>query len=322
MISCGGNLVYCFLGLILKLLCQYKGGSVLKFLEKFDSYCVEHCLHLCQQYGIIDTAAFLPERVGDVGRSSLFEHVLWSLIRPVNEMLNLLRACIGLRPQNTPRLNPEEAEAHWFLNYLTHKININMLFLSCSSFGYHSDCEPLMDSNVEERPYERKDYFGMLDGSENSPLDNESYKSRWKISKSHNGHIMRKLLSQFIKEIVEGLIGFVHLPTIMSKLLSDNRSQEFGDYKFTILGMLVQNYVFLKIHLLKVQRNFVLSCFHKHGNMSAMSLLKKGASQRNFTLFLFIHWLTSSVNECMLVNNLFVLTIDNHFMVPEKPSTK
>lgn len=33
----------------------------------FDSYRVEHCLRLCQEYGIIDAAAFLLERVGDVG---------------------------------------------------------------------------------------------------------------------------------------------------------------------------------------------------------------------------------------------------------------
>lgn len=33
----------------------------------FDSYRVEHCLRLCQEYGIIDASAFLLERVGDVG---------------------------------------------------------------------------------------------------------------------------------------------------------------------------------------------------------------------------------------------------------------
>ena len=34
------------------------------------------------------------------------------------------------------------------------------------------------------------------------------------------------------------MIGYVRLPTIMSKLLSDNGTQEFGDFKLTILGML------------------------------------------------------------------------------------
>lgn len=53
--------------LILQLLCQYERRSVLKFLETFESYRVEHCLRLCQEYGIIDAAAFLLERVGDVG---------------------------------------------------------------------------------------------------------------------------------------------------------------------------------------------------------------------------------------------------------------
>lgn len=57
--------------LILQLLCQYEGSSVLKFLEMFDSYRVEHCLRLCQKYGIIDAAAFLLERVGDVGSALL-----------------------------------------------------------------------------------------------------------------------------------------------------------------------------------------------------------------------------------------------------------
>jgi hypothetical protein len=95
-----------------------------------------------------------------------------------------------------------------------------------------------MDSCIEEREHERKNYFGMLAGSADSQLDKNTYKSRWKISKSLNGPIMRKLLSHFIKQIVEGMIGFVHLPTIMSKLLSDNGSQEFGDFKLTILGML------------------------------------------------------------------------------------
>lgn len=55
----------------MQLLCRYEGGSVLKFLETFDSYRVEHCLRLCQEYGIIDAAAFLLERVGDVGSALL-----------------------------------------------------------------------------------------------------------------------------------------------------------------------------------------------------------------------------------------------------------
>lgn len=60
-----------------------------------------------------------------------------------------------------------------------------------------------------------------------------------KISKSGKcAHVTRKMFSIFIKEIVEGMIGYVRLPRIMLKLLSDNGNQEFGDLKLTILEIL------------------------------------------------------------------------------------
>ncbi|CAJ1950547.1 unnamed protein product [Sphenostylis stenocarpa] len=270
--------------LYLELLCQYEGNSVLKFLEMFDSYRVEHCLRLCQEYGIIDATAFLLERVGDIGKAlsltlsdlndkfleldaaveavvlnhrrggssrvDVFDSVLRT--KEGSDIHNLLRACIGLCQRNTPRLNPEESEAHWF----------NLL---------DSFCDPLVDSNVEERTYESKNYFGMLSGSADSQQDKDTYKCSWKISKSRNGHILRKLLSQFIKEIVEGMIGFVHLPKIMSKLLSDNGSQEFGDFKLTILGML-GTYGFER-RILDAAKSLI-----EDDSFYTMSLLKKGAS--------------------------------------------
>lgn len=60
-----------------------------------------------------------------------------------------------------------------------------------------------------------------------------------KTSKSGRyAHMTRKMFSIFIKEIVEGMIGYVRLPRIMLKLLSDNGNQEFGDLKLTILEIL------------------------------------------------------------------------------------
>ncbi|XP_058763100.1 uncharacterized protein LOC131636503 isoform X1 [Vicia villosa] len=268
----------------LELLCQYERGSVLKFLEMFDSYRVEHCLRLCQEYGIIDAAAFLLERVGDVGSAlsltlsdlndkfveldaaveavvlnhpkldsshmEVFNIVLRT--KEVNIMYDLLHACIGLCQRNTPRLNPEESEAHWF----------KLL---------DSFCDPLMDSYVEERAYKRNNYFGVLAGSADSQPDKDTYKSSWKISQSRNGDLLRKLLSQFIKEIVEGMIGYVHLPAIMSKLLSDNGSQEFGYFKLTILGML-GTYGFER-RILDAAKSLI-----EDDTFYTMSLLKKGAS--------------------------------------------
>ena len=95
-----------------------------------------------------------------------------------------------------------------------------------------------MGSYCDERVSEKENHAGMLIESLGSQ-EEEKCIIKWRIPKSNKGgHILRKLFSQFIKEIVEGMIGYVHLPTIMSKLLSDNGSQEFGDFKHTILGML------------------------------------------------------------------------------------
>ncbi|KAM3306256.1 hypothetical protein P3S67_013126 [Capsicum chacoense] len=75
-------------------------------------------------------------------------------------------------------------------------------------------CEPLVDSHdhsiIRYKDEERE--------QEGEP----ACKIRWKVSKSHrNTHILRKLISAFIKEIVEGMIGYVCLPRIILKLLSD-----------------------------------------------------------------------------------------------------
>ena len=95
-----------------------------------------------------------------------------------------------------------------------------------------------MDSYGDEMVSRGENHVPLLTESSVSHED-EACIVNWRISKSHRGaHILRKLFSQFIKEIVEVMIGYVFLPTIMSKLLSDNGSQEFGDFKLTILGML------------------------------------------------------------------------------------
>ncbi|XP_075111322.1 uncharacterized protein LOC142161740 [Nicotiana tabacum] len=78
-----------------KLLCRYEHKSVLRFLETFENYRVERCLHLCREYGIVDTASLLLERVGDIGSalllaiSSLAEKFI--LLLKVNTVMQLPR---------------------------------------------------------------------------------------------------------------------------------------------------------------------------------------------------------------------------------------
>ncbi|XP_010522886.1 PREDICTED: vacuolar protein sorting-associated protein 8 homolog isoform X2 [Tarenaya hassleriana] len=271
--------------LYLELLCKYDQKSVLRFLETFDSYRVEHCLRLCQEYGIVDAAAFLLERVGDAasalsltvsGLSEKFvelENAVGGVtsklgksesasleqfgsvldLKEVHDIRSILQACIGLCQRNTPRLNPEESETLWFRLLDTF-------------------CEPLMDSYREQRNSDGIKKGPTVGKSSGCCDDEATHTIKWKIPKSHScTQMMRKLFSKFIKEIVEGMIGYVRLPTIMSKLLSDNGNQEFGDFKLTILGML-GTYGFER-RILDTAKSLI-----EDDTFYTMSLLKKGAT--------------------------------------------
>ncbi|KAK9068340.1 hypothetical protein SSX86_012451 [Deinandra increscens subsp. villosa] len=253
--------------LYLELLCQYEPNSVLHFLETCESYRVDHCLRLCQEHKITDAAAFLLERVGDVGsalsftlsdladRFSLLEAAAQSaydyagvdeaMKKEVNDILHIVRTCVGLCQRNSSRLDPNESEALWF--QLLDKF-----------------CEPLTNPCAGKMDSEQKD--------QNS-ISSESFKTKWMVRGSDKGsHVLRKLFSVFIKEIVEGMIGYVRLPTVMMKLLSDNGSQEFGDFKPTILGML-GTYDFER-RILDTARSLI-----EDDTFYTMTLLKRGASQ-------------------------------------------
>ncbi|KAM3306257.1 hypothetical protein P3S67_013127 [Capsicum chacoense] len=108
--------------LYIELLCRYERKSVLRFLETSESYRVERCLYICQEYAVIDAANFLLERAGDIGSALLLvisslnekfilldtvvesehcdmapEHFKAILSKKeVTDILEILRTCIGL----------------------------------------------------------------------------------------------------------------------------------------------------------------------------------------------------------------------------------
>lgn len=263
--------------LYLELLCQYEPDSVLKFLDTFENYRVDRCLQLCQEYGIVDAAAFLLERVGDVGSALVLtlsgindKFIMLDNAVGVSDMAGvkhayadyfaaasgfieghnirkILRACIGLCQRNTPRLDPEESESLWF-----HLLD--------------SFCKPLTIS-------EGNSEIDILTQSLSSKDDQEVDSVKWRVPKNQKyAPILKRLFSQFVKEIVEGMIGYVRLPSIMAKLLSDNSSQEFGDFKLTIMGML-GTYGFER-RILDTAKSLI-----EDDTFYNMSVLKKGASK-------------------------------------------
>ncbi|KAH9613347.1 hypothetical protein KSS87_008185 [Heliosperma pusillum] len=265
--------------LYLEMLCKYEPDSVLKFLEASESYRVDRCLQLCQEHGIVDAAAFLLERVGDVGSALLLvlsnlndkfmmldtavgclipskdedkighiDHLpAASRLEEVQEVERILHACIGLCQRNTPRLESDEAESLWF-----HMLD--------------TFCKPLLISQGNSE-------IGMFVQSSSFKKASEADEITWRICGSQRyAPLLKRLFSQFIKEIVEGMIGYVRLPSIMSKLLTDNGGQEFGDFKPTILGML-GTYSF-EMRILDTAK-----CLIEDDTFYTMSTLRKGASK-------------------------------------------
>ncbi|XP_073396316.1 uncharacterized protein [Physcomitrium patens] len=126
--------------LYVELLCKFEPHAVLKFLESYENYRLEHCLKLCQEYGITDAAIFLLERVGDVAsaldlvlkdveicrdrlelfvstssRTSVqaFDKDQQSVVE-VGAVKAAVAAAVALCQRNTQRLEPRESITLWF----------------------------------------------------------------------------------------------------------------------------------------------------------------------------------------------------------------
>ncbi|KAG9455232.1 hypothetical protein H6P81_008136 [Aristolochia fimbriata] len=264
--------------LYLELLCQYDRSSVLNFLETFENYQLERCLRLCQDYEVTDAAAFLLERAGDVPTalsltlSGLGEklHVLDAALekrfpqissgrfseieqfdnilemQEVSNICDVLHASVGLCQRNTPRLDPQESESLWFRL-------LDSFFL------------PLRELYCDKKKFSGGHSTDTLGGT-------EPFLYKWRISRSEEGaQIFQRLLCRFIREVVEGMIGYIPLSVIMAKLLSDNGTLEFGDFKLTILGML-GTYGYER-RILDTAKSLI-----EDDTFYSMSLLKKGAS--------------------------------------------
>uniref|UniRef100_J3L970 RING-type domain-containing protein n=2 Tax=Oryza brachyantha TaxID=4533 RepID=J3L970_ORYBR len=268
--------------LYLELLCQYERRSVLKFLETFDSYKLERCLHLCLDYGVTDAAAFLQERVGDVGSalvlilagldekislfiSSVENAFSWIASKSISEIeqpdvvlklseahpvLDALRAAIGLCQRNSQRLNPEESQSLWF--QLLDSFSEPLKKLYGSKDVHEKGVRPNGSETLNRQPKDK------------------GFSQKTRISVYQRClNALRRVFSQFVGEIIEAMAGHIPLPAIMGKLLSDNGSQEFGDFKLVIHRMLSM-YLYEK-RILETAKSVI-----EDDSFYTLSLLKRG----------------------------------------------
>ncbi|KAF7104037.1 hypothetical protein CFC21_104966 [Triticum aestivum] len=266
----------------LKLLCQYEPRSVLKFLETFDSNRLDGCLQPCLDYGVTDAAAFLQERRGYVQSAlalvlagldekisqfitsveNVFSHISSKSISEIEQpaivlkmseahpVLDTLRSSIGLCQRNSQRSDPGKSQSLWF---------------------------QLLDSFSEalKKLYGSKDVNGKGcpskgDETTNGHPTGNGFSQQTAISAYQRClNTLRRVFSQFIGEIIEAMAGYIPLPTIMSKLLSDNGSQEFGDFKLVIHRM-------LSMHLYEKRILETTKSVIEDDSFYTLSLLKRG----------------------------------------------
>ncbi|CAM6071281.1 unnamed protein product [Sphagnum tenellum] len=217
--------------LYVQLLCQFEPRLVLKFLESYENYRLEHCLKLCQEYGITDAAIFLLERVGDVASalglllvevdarmldfksaimasSSLAAQVSnnndkWLDIPQVASFKSALAAAVTLCQRNTLRLDQQESESLWFRVLDRFDLLLSVILLQ---IWVRYEVDHMLFCHL-------------------------------KIILAA-GNCVRRVLVWMMGDVIDGMMGYVPLRVIMDKILAEHGNHPFGDFRATILNML------------------------------------------------------------------------------------
>eukprot|EP01132_Coremiostelium_polycephalum_P006682 gene6682-8267_t len=230
--------------LYIKLMCMFSPESVYKYLVSHDDYPLDQCLKICQQYNNFEGATYLLERTGDVFKA--LDMILISLKKKLEDLLKhfsttfanvkqlkqedtlstspqerevktILNSAIALCQRNSPRLQDTENEALWFklldsiVVYLKKIKQTNLLNENAWSVG---SLNLVVAAHIESTHTQEKQPRSAV------------------YSKSV------LFLTRLIQIIVNNMMGSVALPSILSKIVNDNGSDEFGDFKSIISGML------------------------------------------------------------------------------------
>ena len=145
------------------LLCENSKDSVLKFLSDRDDYNIEDCLSQCLKHNVVEAAAYLHEKLGNVQdaldillnraqentKTLAFklknrELIPKDLLECIHEDI---RSCIKLCIRNLSRLDSTECEEHWF-QVLKNILSFYKDFEDI--FSFNPSLEPTIHSLIKE----------------------------------------------------------------------------------------------------------------------------------------------------------------------------
>jgi len=209
--------------LYVKLMIQFSPETVYSYLVSHDSYPLDSCLRLCQQAKLTEATMYLLERTGDVAGALAL--VSKDLDKQLTEMVVSYESEV-----------PTEKVEDAFPQSSTEKKVQSTLSASIALCQRNS-------SRLEENEL-RSLWFSLFD-----VLIRRLRHVKAQI-KSFSGSLppfaVRKMyasLTTIMRTVLTSMMGNIALPSILSKIVSDNGSDEFGDFKFIILEIL-DNYTF------------------------------------------------------------------------------
>jgi hypothetical protein len=145
------------------LLCENEKDSVFKFLSERDDYNIEDCLHQCLKHNVVEAAAFLHEKLGNIqdaldlllsraqeNTKTLTFKLKNREIIPKDLLENIhedIRKCIKLCIRNLSRLDSAECEEHWF-QVLKNILSFYKDFEDI--FSFNPSLEPMIHCLIKE----------------------------------------------------------------------------------------------------------------------------------------------------------------------------
>ncbi|EFA85394.1 RING zinc finger-containing protein [Heterostelium album PN500] len=225
--------------LYIKLMCMFSPQAVYKYLSSHDDYPLDACLKICQQYNNFEGATYLLERTGDVPKA--LEMILMTLKTKIEDLLrqfstifanvkhikndkpspqekevmDILNNAIALCQRNSAKLQNTENQMIWFKLLDTIVVFVRKIKLSLN----HTE-----NTNIAMQ--------------ENTSILNQSIDRTTNKPKSAVYVKSTTFLNKLVHYILNNMMGYVALPLILTKIVNDHGSDEFGDFKSIISGML------------------------------------------------------------------------------------
>jgi predicted RNA-binding Zn-ribbon protein involved in translation (DUF1610 family) len=230
---------------LINLMAQFEPSKVLVFLQhKGMKYRLDVALQICQKMVLLEPTAYLLERSGDL-TGALQQHL--DLIGPklsvvllvnqtevmdphveealADDIQRELDKAINLCQRNSQRLEDAENEALWFK------------LLDCWVEPWRKLKE--LDMEIMRNRAPRSNTGKKSDASDSDAEAGWHRGSIKEIMKQKQVILSRlQLLNSFIQRVIDNMMGYVALPAILKKIVTDHGSDKFGEFKTIFISML------------------------------------------------------------------------------------